>query len=136
MTEFEIRIDQDGNWFYNGEKMFRMPAVSFLASNLKKIDDDYRIVYRGQNVPVTVQDVPFVIITTSVDEGVLKGTLADGREVVIPEQEIILEGDVPYFSLFWERDSKFSRAAFWQITSYLEEKDGRQVIRYKPADAL
>ncbi|NPV92958.1 MAG: DUF1285 domain-containing protein [Firmicutes bacterium] len=131
MSESDIMIDHDGQWYYNGEKMFRLPAVSFLASNLKKIDGSYYICFQGQQVPVTVQDVPFVITTTSRSEDGLKGTLADGREVTIPEQEILLENDVPYFSLFWERDCKFSRPAFWQIVEYLVEKDGHRVISYQ-----
>lgn len=132
MSVCEIMIDQEGVWYYNGGKMFRLPAVSFLASHLKKVDDGYCICYQEQRVPVAVMDVPFVIISTSMSDGVLKGTLADGREVVIPEQEILFEEDVPYFSLFSERDSKFSRPAFWQIVNLLVEKDGQQFIRYSP----
>ncbi|MDH7479129.1 MAG: DUF1285 domain-containing protein [Syntrophomonadaceae bacterium] len=133
--DYDISIDGDGVWFYRGAKMFRQPVVSFLASRLKMIDNQYYICHQEQTVPVAVEDVPFVIITTSMEGGVLKGSLADGREVIIPEQEILLEGDVPYFSLFWERDSKFSRPAFWQIVPYLVEEDGRQVIRYSSRSA-
>lgn len=133
--DYEITINSDGVWFFRGARMFRRPVVSFLASRLKMIDNEYYICHQEQTIPVAVEDVPFVIITTSMEDGVLKGSLEDGREVIIPEQEILLEGDVPYFSLFWKRDSKFSRSAFWQIVPYLVEENGCQVIRYSSRPA-
>lgn len=127
----EIRIAGDGGWYFNGGKMFRMEIVSLLASHLQLKDGKYFICWRNQEVPVAVEDVPFVITSVSVAENSFQARLADDRELTLPERPIVFRNEVPYISLFSdsEADAKLSRAAFWQIIPYLEEVDGQQWIR-------
>lgn len=127
----EIRIASDGAWYFNGGKMFRMEIVSLLASHLQLKDEQYFICWRGQEVAVVVEDVPYVITRVSVDANGFKARLADDRELVLPERPIVWQKEVPYISLFSDSvvDTKLSRAAFWQITPYLTEEDGQQWIR-------
>ena len=127
----EIRIASDGAWYFNGGKMFRMEIVSLLASHLQLKDEQYFICWRGQEVAVVVEDVPYVITGVSVDANGFKARLADDREMILPERPIVWQNEVPYISLFSDSgvDTKLSRAAFWQITPYLKEEDGQQWIR-------
>lgn len=128
----EIRISHDGTWYFNGNKMFRMEIVKFLSSYLEFKNGNYYICWRGQECPVVVEDVPFVITGISKEEGTLKARLADERIVDLPETEVKWNNEIPYISLFIDEsvDTKLSRAAFWQITPYLIEKDGKHYIRY------
>jgi len=132
MQEYEIRIDKEGTWYYHGNKMFRLELVSFLASHLQKIDGEYYICWREQKVPVGVEDVPYVINGVFFEEGQLKGRLADGREAFLPAgMEVVLKEDVPYVSLFGnDCDTRFTRAAYWQLLPYMAEENGRHYLRY------
>lgn len=129
-----IRIAADGTWYFNDSEMFRLEAVSFLASRLHRSDGGYAITLGPQTLPILVEDVPFVIKSVSTTENGWEAVLADGRTVTLPPGEVQLVGDTPYFSLFSEWDSKFSRAAFWHITAFLVEREGRQFLD-EPASA-
>lgn len=132
MQDYEIRIDKEGTWYYHDNKMFRLELVAFLASHLQKIDGEYYICWQDQKVPVAVEDVPFVINGVFFDGTQLKGRLADGREVILPAgTEVVLQGDIPYVSLFGgECDTRFTRAAYWQLLPYIVEENGRHWLCY------
>lgn len=128
----EIRIASDGTWYYNGGKMFRMEIVSLLASHLKLKNNDYFICWQNQEVQVVVEDVPYVITGIFSDNGIgLKARLADERMLDLTERKIIWREDIPYIGLFSDSvfDTKFSRAAFWQLNPYIKEENGQQWIR-------
>lgn len=128
----EIRIANDGTWYFNGLKMFRMEIVGLLSSHLRLKDNQYYICWLNQEVPVVVEDVPFIINGVFDDGQGLKARLSDERVVDLPAGEIFWQNDVPYFTLFNESvcNAKFTRAAFWQISQYLKEENGRQWIEY------
>ena len=125
----EIRIGRDGTWYFNGGKMFRLEFVQLLSSHLQLKDEQYFICWMNQEVPVVVEDVPYVITSVqSVGNGGYKASLNDAREVDLPGGEIIFQAETPYCRLFSDSvlDAKFTRAAFWQIHPYLiEREEGR-----------
>lgn len=127
----EIRIANDGAWYFNGGKMFRMEIVRLLATHLKLKEDQYFICWLNQEVPVVVEDVPYVI-TGIFNEGCgLKARLADERMLDLPERQISWREDIPYLCLFSDSvvDTKFSRSAFWQVTPYIKEEAGQHWVR-------
>lgn len=133
MWNDEIRIASDGTWYYNGNKMFRMEIVGMLSAHLQYKDDQYYVCWMRQEMPVVVEDVPFVITGVFAHEDGLEARLMDERVIDLPETEVFWQDDIPYLSLFTESrlDTKLSRSAFWQITPYLVEKEGRQWIQHR-----
>ena len=50
-----IRIAADGTWYFNDSEMFRLEAVSFLASRLNRSDGGYAITLGPQTLPILVE---------------------------------------------------------------------------------
>ncbi len=124
-------IDKDGVWYADGVLISRKEILLFFASHLKKDEESrYSIDYRHQSCGVRAEDVPFFITSLREEDGKLLILLYDGREFPMPSGNLIIKNKIPYVSLFWERDTKLSRAAFNLLSNYLIERDGHYLIRY------
>lgn len=126
-----ISINKEGEWFYGGVKMFRLNIVSLFAQHLEKSGDSYFIKYQDQVYPVTVADTPFYAQTIlKAQDNDFSVRLADGRTENVPASTIILDKDIPYGSLKWSNDIKFSRQALWDLSEYFtEEKNGAVTLK-------
>ncbi|MHB1418449.1 MAG: DUF1285 domain-containing protein [Bacillota bacterium] len=131
MHEQELRIDLDGNWFWEGNQLIKMEIVQLFASHLQPVGDGYAVCYNGQCYPVVIEDVPFMIVSFYETEEGLMARLADEREVEFqPGPIMLVNTGVPYFSLFWKKDTKLSRQAFWQLNKYLQESKEGYRLRF------
>ncbi|MHB1127672.1 MAG: DUF1285 domain-containing protein [Bacillota bacterium] len=126
----ELKIAQDGKWYWEGNQLTRMDIVQLFAEHLQQVGDGYAVCYKGQSYPVIIEDVPFVVTSFNEAGERLGAMLADGREVDFKPGVISLVNGTPYFSLFWPNDTKLSREAFWQLHRYLQEIDGVYRLRY------
>lgn len=59
--EIDIVIKNNGEWFYNGSIIKRLPLVKLFASVLKKEQTDYFLVTPVEKVKITVEQAPFVL---------------------------------------------------------------------------
>ncbi|WP_448565033.1 DUF1285 domain-containing protein [Thalassotalea ganghwensis] len=59
--EMDIRIANDGTWFYNGTPFKRMALVKLFASVLKYEKGDYFLVTPVEKVKITVDDAPLLL---------------------------------------------------------------------------
>lgn len=123
-----MRIARDGTWYADEQEMVRRDIVALFAEHLERDEEGYVVRLGPDSMRVEVEDTPFVVAEILPGEGVLRARLADGREVELPPGPVYLVGDVPYLSLRWERDTKLSRGAWWQMVSYLDEAGN--AIRY------
>ena len=85
MDNFEIRIDKDGLWYYNGAHMFRKEILSLFFDHLK-IDEcgKYIIELGPERCYLEVEDTAFVV------GAVYKNKIPDnGKEQI----EILLNDD-------------------------------------------
>jgi hypothetical protein len=124
MNEQELRIDREGSWYWEGQEMTRLDIVKMFAENLiKDADGGYQVIMDGQTHPVLVEDVPFVIREVEIEENDVTMILKDGRQLAMPDGEIVLKGDVPYLSLFQGLDAKFSRHAWRRFLDYINESE-------------
>jgi hypothetical protein len=61
--EIDIRISQDGTWFYHGSPIGRKPLVKLFASVLRREDNgDYWLVTPVERGRIKVDEVPFTAV--------------------------------------------------------------------------
>lgn len=127
----EIRIDRDGNWYADGQIMERREIVNLFSTNLWRDEtNQYYIKLAHQTFPIVVEDTPYIINEVFEDDGKIKLRLNDERVLDLPEQPIMVINNVPYASLFWERDAKFTRSAFWQLNKYVVETNNSYWLKF------
>ena len=60
--DLDIRIARNGQWFYLGSPIGRMPLVKLFASVIRKDGDKYFLVTPVEKIGITVEDAPFVAV--------------------------------------------------------------------------
>jgi hypothetical protein len=60
--EIDIKIDINGDWYYQGDKMERQAVVRLLSRILRKDDNEYFLVTPYEKMKISVDDVPFVVV--------------------------------------------------------------------------
>lgn len=132
MDNFEIKIDKDGTWYYNGAHMFRKEILNVFFEHLK-IDEcgKYLIELGPERCYLDVEDTAFVV------EAVYKTKLScDNREQI----EIILNDDscekLEMNSLYTSKENvlycqvkegrftaRFSRKSYYQLAEFIEPSE-------------
>lgn len=120
-----LRVDVDGNWYDDDVEITHPGVLANLRANLRRDAGDYFIQTRVR-IPVTVDDVPWVVTRLERRGEGLSAILNDGSETMIdPATLRIGRGDVPYCMV---KDGAFearlSRAATFQLLA-LGEYDER-----------
>ncbi|BDX05040.1 DUF1285 domain-containing protein [Planctobacterium marinum] len=59
--DIDLLIKQNGQWFYMGSPIGRLPLVKLFASVLKRQQDSYFLVTPVEKVGIQVEDVPFIV---------------------------------------------------------------------------
>lgn len=136
----DIRIDRDGYWFYQGERIRRDAIVRLFAGILRRDDDGYVLVTPVERLLIRVDDVPFIAVDfevrgasaapalcTVADSGAVPQTdllfttnvgdlvLADGLH------PIWLGGDdqqTPYIRVRDRLDARISRSAYYRLLEH------------------
>jgi uncharacterized protein len=121
----KLRVDVDGNWYDDDVEITHHGVLANLRGNLRRDAEGYFIQTRVR-IPVTVDDVPWVVTRIERRGDRLHAILNDGTEgVVDPVTLRIGAGDVPYCAV---KDGAFearlSRAATFQLLA-LGEYDER-----------
>jgi hypothetical protein len=120
-----LRIDVDGNWYDDDVEITHHGVLANLRGNLRRDAAGYFIQTRVR-IPVTVDDVPWVITRIERRGERLHAILNDGTESAVdPATLRIGRGDVPHCAV---KDGAFqarlSRAATFQLLA-LGEYDER-----------
>jgi hypothetical protein len=137
MENFEIKIDKDGIWYYNGAHMFRKEILNVFFEHLK-IDEcgKYLIELGPERCYLNVEDTAFVV------EAVYKTKLpCDGQEQI----EILLNDDccekLEMNSLFTGKENvlycrvkkgrftaRFSRKSYYQLAEFIEQSENGTIF--------
>ena len=132
MENYEIKIDKDGIWYYNGAHMFRKEILSVFFQNLR-IDEcgRYLIELGPERCYLDVEDTAFVV--AAVYKTKLPG---NGLEQI----DILLNDDscekLETNSLYTGRDNvlycrvkegrftaRFSRNSYYQLAEFIEQSE-------------
>lgn len=127
----ELFIDEKGLWYADGVLMINLEIIKLFATNLKKEGQDkFHIDLQNQLYPVRVEDAPFFVQSLTEQVGRLMIQLYDGRKFPLPPGNIIMKNNIPYISLFWQRDTKLSHPSYCELCKNLIERDGHYFIKY------
>lgn len=122
-----IFIDRDGKWYHQGIEMVRKDILSLFFEHITLCPDGtYLLELDGQRCRLDVADTAFVVMRVDQEEdSSFSIILNDGtREVLVPRLRVGKEG-VLYCRVKNGRfPARFSRPAYYQIASYMDEEGG------------
>jgi len=128
-VESEIRIDIEGNWFYNGAQIVNR-KISLLFCNGLENDGKggYLLRVDKEISPVIVEGTPFVVVDTAKDGDVLKVQLNDETvETLNMGSFFIDKNNVPFCRV---KDGRFSarflRKAYYRMAECFEKDDSER----------
>jgi hypothetical protein len=121
----KLRVDVDGNWYDDDVEITHPGVRANLRGNLRRDAEGYFIQTRVR-IPVTVDDVPWVVTRIERRGDRLHAILNDGTETAVdPATLRIGPADVPYCAV---KDGAFearlSRAATFQLLALGEYDEG------------
>lgn len=139
--EIDMEIRQNGQWFYLGTPIERLPLVKLFSSVLRHDDDGYYyLVTPVERVRIRVEDAPFVATTVErhQEAGVeyLRFTMQTG-DVVVAGKEHPLRVDYrrdeprPYLHVRDRLEALVSRNVYYQLVEWGEAQDteeGQQLM--------
>ncbi len=140
--QFDMHIDEMGNWFHQGGEIKRTALVKLFASVLTRLDDGtYWLITPAERGQITVADAPFyitsmqvdgegvgrkIILKTSLDDAVILGE--DHQIKVIYDADDPEKGPRPYVNIRGGLDALIARSVYYELAALAEEKDGQFVI--------
>jgi uncharacterized protein len=135
--DIDIRIARDGNWLHEGRPFLRQPLVRLLSSILKREGDEYFLVSPVEKMHIQVEDVPFVAVGMTQEEGehgssptLVFRTLTDDvirldREHLMRVETDPVSGEPrPYIQVRGGMEARIHRPVFYELVGL-----GREVIR-------
>ena len=124
--EIPIRIDREGQWFYQQSPIGRIELVKLFSSVLQRKNGNYVLTTPVEEVGIQVDDAPFLLVNwqwRDSDAGpLLQMTTNLGAEYLISaEYPVQLQAEpgsgllLPYMQLPRGLTAKFSRSVFYQL---------------------
>ncbi len=127
-----IHIDENGDWFYDGNKIFRPDILEALYEKLDQTPTGKFILVdiRGSCL-LDVSDTPFVVSRVDLDRDesgreriMIRLKNISQSEVLDPNTLTIGKGNILYCRVLRGRFSaRFSRPAYYQFAEFVREND-------------
>ena len=139
--DMDIEIKTDGQWWYMGSPINRMPLVKLFASVLTRRNNEYLLVTPIEKVRIKVQDSPFLVTQwrrqNSEQGQLIIFTTNIGDEFMLSEQYSIQphsnEQNVLHLNIHRGLHANLHRNVYYQLASIAEQEtiDGTEhwVIR-------
>ena len=128
----KLHVDVNGDWYDDDVEVTHPGVLTNLRSNLRRDAHGYFIQTRVR-IPVTVADVPWVVIRVERQGDGLCAILNDGTETVIDPATLRFgAAEVPYCAVqAGAFEARLSRAATYQLLALGEydERTGRGALR-------
>ncbi|KFZ30189.1 hypothetical protein IDSA_11555 [Pseudidiomarina salinarum] len=117
--ELPIRIDEQGNWYYQDSRIQRIELVRLFASVLARENDDYFLITPAEKVKITVEDAPFLIVgwdyIADTDPRVMQLTTNIGDRLPLSANHpVILRDNYPYVDMGQGLVAKVHRNVYYQ----------------------
>ncbi len=139
--DLDIRIARNGQWFYLGSPIGRMPLVKLFASVIRKDGDDYFLVTPVEKIGITVEDAPFVAVDFEArgegrDQVLTFRTNVDDEAVAGPDHPIRVERDPvtgepsPYVNIRRNLEALIDRKSFYRLVEIgaVETVEGEEMF--------
>ncbi len=137
--EIPIHIDREGQWFYQHSPIGRIELVKLFSSVLQRKNDQYVLTTPVEEVGISVDDAPFVLVNWQWHDSdfgpVLQMTSNLGADYFIGfEHPVVLQAEpssellLPYLQLPRGLTAKFNRSVFYQLAQQasLQLVDGQR----------
>jgi uncharacterized protein len=124
--DLDMRIAQDGLWYYMNSPIGRKPLMQLFASVLRKDGDDYFLVTPVEKCGIKVDDAPFVAVRMAVENqgpdqiihfetNVDDGVTVDHAHPLRFAEENGTGGLKPYVLVRANLEALVSRALFYEL---------------------
>ncbi len=125
-----VYVDEEGDWYYQKERIIREDIVELFLANLSLVPDGpYFIDWRGQRCALEVADTPFIV--TRVDrvrldaghreEIILRLKHLADTEVLDPSTLRVGKDNIPYCTVRKGLyRARFSRPAYYQLAAWID----------------
>jgi len=131
--DIDMKIAADGTWFYQKTPIGRPALVKLFASVLKREGDKYFLVTPVEKVGLLVEEVPFLAVEMTVEQGVHGQVLAfrtnvDDWTKAGPGHALRFEPEAsgglrPYLHVRRDLWAKVTRALFYDLVALGETRD-------------
>jgi len=133
--DVDIRIARNGDWFYNDSKIDRPRMVSLFSTVLRVDDGETYLVTPQERLRIVVDDAPFtavlveqhgapeaqaLVFKTNVGDSVI----ADEQHPITVEYAQPGAEPAPYLLVRDSLKALISRAVFYQLADWAEDRDG------------
>jgi len=122
--EIDIRIDDQANWFHEGEPIIRHELVKLFSSILWFEDGQYFLVTPVEKLAIQVADVPFVVqqLEWLDDDAIWLATTNTDERIIIGEQNPVElrpygEALLPYIKVRYDLWARPTRSIYYQWVS-------------------
>lgn len=135
--QLPIRIDREGQWFYQDSPFSRLELVRLFAAVLSCVDSRYLLTTPAEQVEIEVADAPFLAVAAHWQPSAgapaaelwLTGNL--GQQWCVSERlPVLLQAEpgsgqlLPYLQLPRGLRAKFSRNLYYQLAEQAEVAQG------------
>ncbi len=130
-----IRVDENGDWFYNGSRIFRPDILETLYEKLELLPTgEYVLSDLKERCLLDVADTPFVVSRVDLErdnsggERIMIGLKNLSRsEILDPATLKTGKGNVLYCTMAGGRfPGRFSRPAYYQLADFIREDESGQ----------
>lgn len=117
--EIDIRIDHNGFWYHQGERIVRDKLVRLFASILWSKDDQYFLVTPAEKLRIQVEDVPYLIHQAEkIDQAWLVTTNTHEQVIVGDQHPVRLQSyksqQLPYVRIRYDLWARINRSIYFQ----------------------
>ena len=117
--EIDIRVDSNGFWYHEGDRIVRDKLVRLFASILWAEGDQYFLVTPAEKLKIQVEDVPYLIHQAErVDQSWLVTTNTHEQVIVGDDHPVRLQPhksqQLPYVRIRYDLWARLNRSVYFQ----------------------
>jgi uncharacterized protein len=126
-----IYVDQEGDWYYQENKITREDILELFLTNLRPVSDGTFVIdWMGHRCTLDVVDTPLIVSRVDRvqpegekhEEILIRLKHLPDPEVLDPSTLKVEEGNIPYCSVRnGQFRARFSRPAYYQLTAWIEQ---------------
>ena len=122
-------VDKECNWFQDGKPITHKRIYIYNYQNLIKDNDLFYVSEGNSKAYVYFEDKPFIVKRVNYIGNKIIILLNDFTEEYLDMESLYFSKNIPYCMVKDKRfEAKFSRAALFQLSEKINEKDGKFIL--------
>jgi len=138
--DYNIRMDKEGNWFYNDEQIVNKNICLYFSQHIiKDQEGNYQLSVKGQTCNIDVEDTPYVVKYISILDGLnakAEVLLNDLTTEIIHWNQIWVKNETHIYCLVKDGrfEARFNRNSQFEFGVLLHYDDKRRKYYLPQAD--